>query len=93
MATVNLISNNKIIRKLENPAIIYDLKSGLVKIGEIKEVQETFTSLVDRYKLNGFSELADDLRYLELPHDEELIDKIFNISGYILTVHKNLNLE
>ncbi|MGX1195760.1 hypothetical protein [Metabacillus sp. SLBN-84] len=77
--------------KVTNPAAVFDKDSGtLHKIGEREEILDYFNAMNEAYRGAGFHDIADDLHYIELPKDQEEIDKVFQITGYIKVLYARL---
>ncbi|WP_078598565.1 hypothetical protein [Evansella clarkii] len=84
----------EVYNQVENPAAVFDLESGtLQKIGEADKMQETFNFMNDTYRTAGFHEMADDLRYMELPKDQKEIDKVFQNTGYIKRLYERVTVS
>lgn len=81
-----LIRNEQgeIYNKVSEPAVVVDLAVNTVlKIGEYSDMEDYFNFIVDRYNTAGFPEMAHDLAVMNIPKDQEEIDRIFLNSGYI----------
>lgn len=79
---------------LENPAVVFDKKCGtLQKIGEYADMEDYFNVTQATYRKAGFPDIADDVTLMDLPRDQEIIDKVFQNTGYLLTLYKDLNLN
>lgn len=87
----------KVFNKVSNPAIVFDKESGVYhKIGEYEIMKSYHEAAVVVYQRNEFYKMAEDLILLELPKDQEVLDNVFQISGYIKKfyeekVESNLN--
>ncbi|PLS19403.1 hypothetical protein CVD28_03030 [Bacillus sp. M6-12] len=79
----------KVFNEVVNPTVVYDSRdSVLLKIGE-KEVMETyFETVQNQYRAFGLHDVADDISLMELPKNQEEIDKVFQICDYIGVLHK-----
>lgn len=73
-----------------NPAAVYDIKLGLLKIGEKYEIKKYFNELIEKLEEYNIDNMKSYINYIELPRNQELIDKIFQDELYILTYIKNL---
>lgn len=83
--------SKKIHNKVENPAVVYDGESSvLLKIGEKSKMEEFFTIIQERYRSFGFYDMADNIYLMDLPRDQEEIDKVFGICDYIGKLHKDI---
>jgi hypothetical protein len=81
----------KIYNTVENPAVVYDSRdSVLLKIGERESMEEFFNTVQNQYRFYGFSDMADDISFMELPRDQEIIDKVFQICDYIGKLHRQV---
>ncbi|GLI82398.1 hypothetical protein ANABIO32_00840 [Rossellomorea marisflavi] len=80
-----------VYNEVVNPAAVYDSRdSVLLKIGEKQEMKNYFNTVQNQYRSYGFSDMADDISFMELPRDQETIDKVFQISDYIGKLHRQL---
>jgi hypothetical protein len=87
-------SGGKVYNKVNNPAAVYDSRhSVLLKLGEVENMQEYYNALQNRYRAFGLHNEADDICLMELPHDQEEIDKVFGICDYIGKLHKRMILH
>lgn len=81
--------NGKIIQSLTSPAAFFDSDSGtLLKLGEAADVLPLYNHHYETLKAYGFTTNADAIVYMNLPLDEELINKIFHCSGYIQRIYQ-----
>lgn len=79
-----LRTKKEVIRKLEDPYVVFDSEhSVLLKIGEKKEMEEYFDLATRSYRSYGYDSQADVICLMELPKDQEEIDKVFNICDYV----------
>lgn len=86
--------SGKVYNKVIIPAVVYDAKdSVLLKIGEKEEMETYFETVQNQYRFFGFNEMADDISFMELPKDQETIDKVFQICDYIGKLHKRVKLH
>lgn len=75
-----------------NPAVIFDKSTGtLHKIGEFADILNHFDVMQAAYHNAGFAGIADDITLMELPRDQETIDKVFQNTGFVLTLYKQVN--
>lgn len=80
----------KVFNRVQNPTAVYDAKdSVLLKIGEWGNMYDYFEKVQERYRFYGYSGVAKDIRIMELPKDQEVIDKVFQICDYIGVLHRN----
>lgn len=78
-----------VFNEIKNPAAVYDGKlSVLLKIGELEEMGQYFNLVQNLYRNHGFNDIADDIYIMELPKNQEEIDKVFQICDYIGKLHK-----
>ena len=81
--------NGKQYNQVNKPAAVYDARhSVLYKIGEWEDMVVYFETLQAAYRRLGLPDIADDICIMELPKDQEEIDKVFQICDYIGTLHK-----
>ena len=79
----------QVFNTVENPAALFDKATGtLHKIGERDVIIEHFNRMSEVYRVNELHDLADDLIYMELPREQEEIDKVFQITGYIKVLYE-----
>lgn len=78
---------DKVFQVVEHPAIVYDADTFVViKIGDavnIKAYYDNTIKALNSMKSTAAESFVDSLRYTELPANQELIDNIFNITGYL----------
>lgn len=73
-----------VINEVENPAIVFDKNSSvLLFIGEYELMKGKFEFHQKSYREGGFPEMADAVTLMEVPLDQELVDKLFQNSGYV----------
>lgn len=83
--------NGKIFNKVKRPAIVFDKYTGTMhKIGEYEEMELYFKIAVEAYKRQGFYGQAEDITFMELPKEQEEIDKAFQNTGYLLKLYNSL---
>ncbi|MCM3109977.1 hypothetical protein [Lederbergia lenta] len=86
--------SGKVFNRVNNPAVVYDSNdSVLLKIGEKETMQQFFEFVQNRYRAYGFHDMANDIALMELPKDQEEIDKVFQICDYIGKLHKRALLH
>ncbi len=74
----------KVFNIVENPAAVFDKSCGtLLKIGEYEAMKAYQLNSIKAYREAGLHDIMEDIVVMELPHDQEEIDKVFQISGYI----------
>lgn len=74
----------KVYQMLHNPAVLFDKDSGVLhKIGEAQQIKAIHEDYDLKYREKGFHDMANDLTYLELPLDQDLVDNIFQKTGYL----------
>ncbi|MCR6108646.1 hypothetical protein HXA34_20335 [Salipaludibacillus agaradhaerens] len=79
----------EVYNRVENPAAVFDAESGtLHKIGEADKMQRAFNAMTETYREAGLHGMADDLHYMELPKDQEEIDKVFQNADYIKRLYE-----
>lgn len=71
------------LSNFKEPACFFDKESfTLMKIGEKLFIENMYNQYLDAYLAAGNVDMAVALTYVDLPHDQELIDNVLNISGY-----------
>lgn len=83
--------NKNVYNKLANPAVVFDKQCGTVlAIGEYDDMVNRMNHMCDTYTVHGFPEMVDPIAVIELPKDQDEIDKVFQITGYILRLYERL---
>lgn len=80
------IRNEKgeVFNTVNQPAVLFDKSCGTMhKIGEYDTLLPYFDQIQAAYRNAGFPEMAEHMTLLELPHDQELIDRIFQSVDYV----------
>jgi len=81
---INIQDGNHIYNKVNKPAAVFDLDTGtLYKIGESEDIFAYYEEVQHVYEESCLFDMADNLIFIELPKDQDLIDKIFQNSGFI----------
>lgn len=81
----------EIFNTVEHPAAVFDRETGtLHKIGNRETILEQFNVITEAYRAHGFHDIADDVIYMELPKDQEEIDRVFQITGYIKRLYEKV---
>lgn len=84
----------EVFNTVTHPAVVFDKQCGtLQKIGEYADMETYFNVTQAAYRKAGFPDVADDVTLMDLPRDQDIIDKVFQNTGYLLTLYKNLNLH
>jgi len=85
-----LIRNgNEVFNEVQNPYAIFNKSRGsLIRIGEKQVMEDYFEEVQKRYRSIGFHQEADDVGLMELPKDQDEIDKVFQIVDYIGILYK-----
>lgn len=85
-----MIRDNKtVFNQVEQPAVVFDKESGtLLYIGEREVMQEKFEQYNAVYRASGFVDMAEALVLMDLPHDQDVIDKVFQITGYVKKLYE-----
>lgn len=71
----------EILGKVSRPALVVD-EDTIIKIGEYSDMKEYSEDLKMQYSLSGNNEIAEVIQLVELPHDQEEVDKAINLCGY-----------
>lgn len=78
-----------VYNRVENPAAVFDKESGtLHKIGERDDMLTYFNMASGKYRASGHHDMADELTYIELPKNQQEIDRVFQITGYIQRLYE-----
>lgn len=85
-----MIRDNKtVFNQVEHPAVVFDQHTGsFIFIGERVVMQEKFEQYNAVYRANGLIDMADALVLMDLPHDQDEIDKVFQITGYVKKLYE-----
>ena len=79
-----------IFNTVTEPAVVFDKACGTVlKIGQYENMDAYFSMMYTKYSTMGFQDEANDLALLALPKDQEIIDKVFQNTGFILRYLEN----
>lgn len=80
--------------QVKNPAALYDAEfSVLHKIGESAFIAAEYKRMVEAYRNAGLYDEANALQTMDLPHDQEEIDKVYQICDYIGVLHRKHKLN
>lgn len=81
--------SGKVYNEVKRPTAVYDSNcSVLLKIGEWDKMVNFFDHIQTVYRSHGFHDMANDICLMELPNNQEEIDKVFQICDYIGQLHK-----
>lgn len=81
-----------VYNEVNNPTVIFDSRdSVLLKIGERESMEQYFGIIQQAYRSKGFGDVADDIILMELPKEQEEIDKVFQICDYIGVLYKRIS--
>lgn len=84
MTTFKIRSESKTYSKVEHPAAVFDRTTGvLFAIGESDDMKKQYDSICSAYIKSGYREFSEPITYMDLPRDQDEIDNVFQISGYI----------
>lgn len=82
-------AKGNIFNELNNPAVVFDKDLGvLLKVGEFGVMLDYYKEVVSLYNNAGLSHAAENIALMDLPREQEEIDKVFQISGYVNTLYK-----
>lgn len=82
--SISFNGQTSVYNELTEPAILFDNKTFVLhKIHEKNVIAQLFQEWSDAYQKAGFPQMANSLAWMEIPKHQELIDKIFNNTGYI----------
>ncbi|KTF59841.1 MULTISPECIES: hypothetical protein [Bacillus amyloliquefaciens group] len=94
MFLIRDISSGMVYNKVNNPAAVFDCEGGVLhKIGEREKMVKFYEDMKSRYKKFGFHDIADDIKFMDLPKDQGEIDKVFNICDYIKRLYLKKQLH
>lgn len=75
--------------RVENPAAVFDRETGtLHRIGEREAMLTYFNVASETFRANDLHTEADSLTYMELPKNQQEIDRVFQITGYIKKLYE-----
>ena len=81
----------EVFNRVKTPTVVFDGKDAvLYKIGEKEAMEDYYELCQKRYRSSGFHSMADDLVLMDIPKDQETIDKVFQITGYIGVLYKQV---
>lgn len=79
----------KVFNRVENPAIVFDRDTfTLLKIGELEEMQNYWELVTQTYHNGGFLNMVKATTLMELAHDQEEINRVFQNTGYIKHLYR-----
>ena len=71
------------------PAVVFDSDTGtLHKIGEKNEMEVYLQEAQLKYRQAGYVMEANSLMMMSLPADQNLVDDIFQITGFLRTFYR-----
>lgn len=78
-----------VYNRVENPAAVFDRESGtLHKVCEREAAIAYFNMATEKYRAHGHHDIADDVTYMELPKNQQEIDRVFQITGYVKKLYE-----
>ena len=81
----------EVYNEVLEPTVVLDIDTGtLHKIGEYDDVESYYNELIEAYNSHGYFDQANSIALFSLPKDQEIIDNVYNNTGYVLTVYKNV---
>lgn len=71
------------------PAAVFNHKTGvLIKLGE-REVLQAFSKVArSSYVVPGYADHPDDITYMELPLDEDIVNRVYHDPGFIKELYE-----
>lgn len=74
----------RVYNEVARPAVLFDTKfSILLKIGEFEDMITELSQLNISYRNAGLTNNAEKLAVMDLPHDQNEIDKVMTFTGYV----------
>lgn len=97
---IKIRANGEVFNEVENPSIVVDIVEKenepneyiMMKIGEKENMQDYYNLVLKRYKENGF-ENQINLAIIDLPRNQELVDRVFQTTGYLSRVLKDVDFN
>lgn len=81
--------NGVVYNRVENPAAVFDSDSGtLLRVGDREAMLAFFNLTNEKYRMTGFHDIANAMVYMELPKNQQEIDRVFQITGYIKNLYE-----
>lgn len=75
-----------LFKKLKNPTVVYDKDLFiLLCIGEPEAMESAFYRLKQHYNQKGQYRTANDICLLELPKNQDILDKVWQTEGAYLS--------
>lgn len=69
-------------------AVMFDKSCGTVyKVGDYNLLKGYYNETQELYRNSGYDDIADDLVLMELPSNEEEIEKVISIAGYVKNLY------
>lgn len=79
----------EVFNRVKEPAVVFDRETGTIyKIGEYEVMEEYFNRTQTLYRSQGFGDIADEMILMELPGNQQIIDRVFQISGYVKRLYE-----
>lgn len=85
-----LIRDEKTIyNSVKTPAVVFDKDLGvLLKIGDYSEMEKYYEITTNIYKERSLNFMVESLILLELPKDQDIVDKVFQNTGYLKSYYE-----
>lgn len=80
----------EVFNEVSRPTVVFDTETGTIhKIGDFGVVYKFYDQITTAYVDAGFINQARAMALMELPKDQEIVDNVFNNTGYILKIHNH----
>ena len=80
-------SKGEIFNEVKNPAVVADKSPRgnyiMLKIGEREDMEKYYDTVVSNFEKMKFPQFAKDLCLVDLPKEQEIVDRVFQTTGYI----------
>lgn len=76
---------------VKRPTFIYDkMMYHRVRYGDYEQILKIYNETRETYIKAGFPDMADDLGMIEVPADQELVDNLFQSTGFFNNFIKDI---
>lgn len=88
-------SNGDILYELTEPAVMFLYTEGsmpvISRLGNKEVVMEEYNSRTEKAKKAGLLDMLSEYYVMDLPLDVEILNKVYNNTGYLMTLLKSMN--